>query len=221
MFEQSAEPGGSAPAVLKLEDPESRFRYVMFCLSTVHAVCGYLMQRPGKVLDEVARNLVKNAVAYAGPDGFTVVPVSLQEAFDDNLGHLKDFLHRWSAYADEARGGRVRAGANVVCLMLREVESPSPATTEDRSRLLPLAQWVEGRFDLMHQAFLKLTNPKPPERGEHVAGTPQQVAQAAGAVDAGDRDAKGPRRRRVTPKRRPAAKARKARKTRSERKKKK
>lgn len=63
-------PRTDAPKVLQFELADSRYRYLIFCLSTAHCVCARRMKNPDAVLNECASNLIRGAIASEGPDGF-------------------------------------------------------------------------------------------------------------------------------------------------------
>lgn len=75
---------------------------------------------------------------------------------NEGMEYLGDFLHRWSAYIDIAKGGNAQAATGLVASMLRGIESDTPARADDGPRLWPLALWVEGRIDEIWKAFIEL-----------------------------------------------------------------
>lgn len=155
LYERLLLPHGDAPKVLQFELPDSRFRYLIFCLSTVHKVCARRMKNPDAVLNECAHNLVGVAVTDEGGTFFDG-PVDPQQAVNDGSAYLDDFLHRWSAYVDISKGGNTQAATGLVCSMLRKTESLAPAAQGDGPRLWPLGRWIEDRFTEIDRAFVEL-----------------------------------------------------------------
>jgi hypothetical protein len=155
VYERTLERKADAPAALRLSRPDSRFRYLMFCLSTVQTVCARRMSNPDAVLNEVARNAISawatdpeiRDLAFGGP-------ISLQQAGNDGIACLQDFLHRWSAYI-ETQG---TTATSVIAGMLHDIDSAEPARDGDAERLWPLALWVEEQFSAIDQAFVELVN---------------------------------------------------------------
>src|SRR5205814_4818184 len=70
LFERTLYPvRGDAPQVLQFEVPDSRYRYLIFCFSTVHTVCARRMKNPDAVLNECQYKLLGGAITYQGTDG--------------------------------------------------------------------------------------------------------------------------------------------------------
>jgi hypothetical protein len=150
-------PNADAPAVLRLSRPDSRFRYLMFCLSTVQTVCARRMSNPEAVLNEVARNAITAWVSDPEiRDAAFGGPVSLQQAGSDGIACLQDCLNRWPAYLDLRNGGNAHAATGFVCVILFDIESAGSARPADGERLWPLAWWVEQQFNAIDGAFVEL-----------------------------------------------------------------
>ncbi len=151
LYDASTTGRAGAPLVLRFALPDSRFRYMMFCLSTVQAACARLMRNPDTVLNELGIRLVYGIVATDSQQFFGQT-VDVQHAANVSAC-LQDYLHRWSAYVDMVRGGSRLEATNLICEILRSTESADPTGWQDIGRLLPLARWIEGQFDAMATAF--------------------------------------------------------------------
>lgn len=150
----SALRGLAAPQVLSFRLADSRFRYSMFCLSTVQAACARRMKNPDAVLNELLHTIVAGATNDAAlQEQLFGGPVEPQHAANLAGSCVEDYLHRWSAYVDIVGGGNKAAATSIVCAMLQSTESTDPATAGDGRRLWPLATWIEGCFDPMALAF--------------------------------------------------------------------
>ena len=159
LFERTLYPvRGDAPQVLQFEVPDSRYRYLIFCFSTVHTVCARRMKNPDAVLNECQYKLLGGAITYEGTDGFFFKePIrDPQKVANEGSEYLDDFNHRWSAYVDIVKGGNRQPATSLVVSMLHTTESDAPARSGDAPRLWPLACWVEGRFDEIWKAFIEL-----------------------------------------------------------------
>jgi hypothetical protein len=155
--ERTLAPNADAPAVLRLGRPDSRFRYLMFCLSTVQAVCAPRMSNPDAVLNEVARNAI---TAWASDpeirDAAFGGAISLQQAGSDGIACLQDCLNRWSAYLEVRNRGNAHAATGILCVILFDIESAGSAGPADGERLWPLALWIESQLEAIDQAFVEL-----------------------------------------------------------------
>jgi hypothetical protein len=138
------------PADLQLEDPDSQFRFLVFCMSAVHYACASRMPNPDAVLNEAVRHLV--ALALSDTDTFFGGAVTPQDAAN-RTAIIQDFLNRWSAYKDIREGGNPAAATGIIAGMLKEVESPTPATQDDSERLVSLAKSVESLLKLARERF--------------------------------------------------------------------
>jgi hypothetical protein len=157
LYEETTDPRGQGPKVLNFQLPDSRLRYLMFCLSTVHAVCARRMKNPDAVLNECAYNLVSNILTSDdAADAVGKGPLQPQKVMNDGSAYLGEFLDRWSTYIEITNGGNRHAATGLVCTMLRETESLAPAAEGDASRLWPLACWFEDWMKAIDSSFVQL-----------------------------------------------------------------
>lgn len=152
LFEKTTDGGSNAPLVLKFELPDSRYRYFVFCLSTVQMACARRMKNPDAVLNELLHTVVTAAISV-DPQKFFGGPVEPQRAANQAAEYLQDYLHRWSAYVDITGGGNAAAATGIIAGMLRSTESPAPVSEADAGRLWPLATWIEKGLEAMAGAF--------------------------------------------------------------------
>jgi hypothetical protein len=159
LFEKALLSKGDVPNVLRWTLPDSRFRYLMFCLSTVHAVCAHRMNDPNSVLQQCVFNLAYNAATYKGPDPFFEARPDIQKTVDDGARLLRNFLDRWSKWIDATRADptNARAGTMLVSSMLQTTESLAPMSEGD-GHLTPLACWFEDYIPVIDEAFVKLSS---------------------------------------------------------------
>lgn len=158
MFEKVVAPDRLAQSGLQLRLPDSRFRFLMFSVAAVHAVCARHMSNPDAILNECGPNLIRGALS--DKDSFFDGPVEAQEAATLGMNCIGDFLDRWSAYIDIAKGGNAHAATSIVVTMLHETETVAPPAGGDAARLLKLARWVEvlmERNGAIDRGFLELT----------------------------------------------------------------
>jgi len=152
LYETTTAGKAGAPLVLSFELRDSRFRYLVFCLSTVQMACAQHMKNPDAVLNDLLHTVVTGAIG-ADPQQFFGGPLDPQQAANRAAQDLQDYLHRWSAYIDIAKGGNVTAATGVVAGMLRYSESEDPPTQEHTRQLWELAVWIEGSLGAMSAAF--------------------------------------------------------------------
>ena len=147
--------GADAPLVLRLNQPESRLRYLVFCLSTAHAACAHSMENQNEVLNEVGQTLMQ-AIFTHFKQKFLGDDVDLTSVGNRVFDYGQDYLARWDAYIDLAESGNITAPTDFVCGMLQSAESTSPCTDADVERLRPLAVWIQLHMVAMRSAFANM-----------------------------------------------------------------
>jgi hypothetical protein len=157
LYEQTIGPP-LAPSTLRPTRPDSRFRYVIFCLTTVHVVAARHMKKPKAVMDECVHRVVRGALSYEGPDGLFDEPVSQQDAASVALACVNEFLGHWSEYLENLRAQKPRICTSLVATMLRKVEFSQPENQNDNARLSRFALTIEAQFENIDRAFAELVN---------------------------------------------------------------
>lgn len=153
LFEKSTvRQSGDFPHVLKFELSDSRFRYYLFCFSTVVAACARHMKNPDAVLNDILQRAIINAAGEARQQFLGDESVTPQAIADRAGLYVQEYLHRWSAYVDIV-GGNPSAATGIVVGMLRHAESTRPAAEDDAIRLWPLAVSIETQLEDMAGAF--------------------------------------------------------------------
>jgi hypothetical protein len=158
--EQYMLPQGAAPKVFRWVASDSPFRFLMFCLSTVHVVTAHRMKNPNAVLSECTEHMVKTAMDLS--EEFFPYSPDREEAPRTGPRYLESFLEGWGEWTEATRRDptNARAGTHVVCAMLRSIEAREPANDlDDYARLLPLAAWFEDWIPAIDDAFAKLARP--------------------------------------------------------------
>lgn len=154
LYEMTTSSDEVAP-FLRFELPDSRFRYMLFCLSDVHVACCGCMKNPDAVLNEVA-SIVLN-YCYEDYQTFFGEKPDGQDAANRVGSHVQDFLHRWSAYVDILSGGNWQAGLGLVVGMIHDCESTNDLQSSDTERLLFVASWILERNPDAEKIFRKNT----------------------------------------------------------------
>lgn len=152
--------GGPLP--LEFELPDSRFRYLVFCLSTVMTTA--------LAYDE-KKDIQPEALFYGCLHFLTFVTTELRdEYFDDPITaqdangrateYLQRFLKDWSKWPElEAAGQNARVW-EIISRMIRTTESNLPAKKSDLLRLDKLALEIDCRMPTMRGALIELADRK-------------------------------------------------------------
>lgn len=140
LFEKTIDGSSDAPRVLSSQLRDSRYRYLLFCLSTVQVACARHMENPDAILNDLLHIAVSGAVGV-DPQQFFGGPVDPQQAA-----------------VDITKGGNAAAATGIVAGMLRHTESDDPPTQQDADRLWPLAVWIEQSLAAMAGAFTDMAH---------------------------------------------------------------
>jgi hypothetical protein len=148
-----------APVTLHFSLPDSRFRYLIFCLSAVLRACAPTMDKDqfAVVFDEVLSLFVTWATTENAQEFFGG-PVNPQDARRNGTTYLQAFLNDWSKYIALEKAGRDMEGVDLICSMIHTTESNVPAGTTDEQRLGKLALQIACQFPAMQGAFIELAN---------------------------------------------------------------
>ncbi|PYI94729.1 MAG: hypothetical protein DME97_00145 [Verrucomicrobia bacterium] len=145
-------------ARLEFSLPDSRYRYLLFCLSTVlSAALAYDEKKdiqPETITNESLDFLRLFATEHAN------------EYFDDpNDAHnfirrtneyFGEFLRQWSLWPELEKAGKNKQVNDLICIMLRTTESDLPAEASDMRRLSELALEIDCRLPTMRGALIEL-----------------------------------------------------------------
>ncbi len=146
------------PATLLFNLPDSRFRYLIFCLSS--ALTAILAYDEKKVLKRkvLLEDCVGVTITYAQEKpleffGSTVVP---QNVVDFGRASLQTFINRWSGWAELKMSGKNAEVIALICQLVRTTESDALLSGEDRQRLEGLALKIDDFMPIMRDAFIEL-----------------------------------------------------------------
>ncbi len=148
-----------APVPLQFSLPDSRYRYLIFCLSAVMRVCAPEMKKKNfaAVFDECLHFLVTWAIAE-GAQEFFGSPVVPEDAANSGAAYLREFGNNWSRYIELEKEGRNAEIIDLICSMIHATESNVPIVKTDTERLANLALWIDCRLPTMQDAFIELAS---------------------------------------------------------------
>jgi hypothetical protein len=146
-----------APVQLQFSLPDSRFRYLIFCLSAVTTACAPEMQNPAAVVNDCLRFLVSLAATEQVQDFFDG-PVIPQDAATNGAAYFQEFLNNWSIYVELEKQSRNTEIVDLICSMIHTTESNAPTERTDVKRLGELALHIDCRLPTMRGAYVELLN---------------------------------------------------------------
>jgi hypothetical protein len=155
-------PGAENPLVpvpLKFSLPDSRFRYLMFCLSTA-ITAALVYDEKKEVQPEALINGCLHFATWAGTEmaqDYFDDPASSQDSINNATAFLQEFLSHWSRWPELEKERKSTEITDLICCMIHIAESDEPATQTEQ-RLGPLALDIQCRLPAMQSAFVELAN---------------------------------------------------------------
>ncbi len=148
-----------APAPLQFSLPDSRYRYVIFCLSAV--VTAALAYDEKKQIQP--ETLIKgclhaaNFIATDCQEYLVGDSASSQDSVENASAYLQEFLKHWSRWPELEKEGNDEI-IELISSMIHTTESNLPAEKTDLQRLGRLALWIYCRLPTMRGAFIELAD---------------------------------------------------------------
>jgi hypothetical protein len=148
-----------APAPLQFGLPDSRFRYMLFCVSAaVTAILAYDEKKKIQAeplikgcLHFAIWTATENTQEYLGDSG------SSRDSINDNAtAYLQEFLKHWSRWPEFENQGRDTEVVELIASIIHDTESNNPLTESDKKRLGPLALQIDCWLPTMRGAFTEL-----------------------------------------------------------------
>jgi hypothetical protein len=151
-------PGG-ADAVVQLEfiRPDSRYRYLLFCMSATAAACAREMD-DGAL--EKAVYVLTEVVAQESAQEYFGGPVKVKKVISEITPQFQWLMNGWAHCVDLEREERVGEVVDMISAMIRNAESALPSTGEDVERLKDLASLIYRQFPGMRRAYIDLLGEK-------------------------------------------------------------
>jgi len=158
---QMTAPGAKEVAVeLQFSLPDSRYRYMLFCLST--AFTAALIFDEKKSIRPPA--LMKGCLDFATwlaterPQDCFMDSVTPKDPSGVANRYFMEFLKSWSRYAGLEHNGHHAEIGDLIATMVHSTETNSPVNSEELKRLGPLALEITCRLPAMNGALLEMVN---------------------------------------------------------------
>lgn len=150
-----------APAQLVFKLPDSRFRYLLFCISTVVMAVWFYDEdnevewRPllGGCLKAITWLVTERREEFFEP-GFAPEDVNGPNV----QAYLRDILNHWEAWPDLRKAGDSVGIWELISRLIHTAESLEEADKADLDRLSPLALEIDCRMATMRGAALELAH---------------------------------------------------------------
>ena len=154
-------PEGDNAAPLLFSLPDSRYRYMIFCLSAaITAALAYDEKKevqPETLINGCLHLVTGSAAEHFAKEWFDDLARS-QDFIDGAAKYLQEFLKHWSRWPELEKEGRNAEIIELISSMIHTTESNLPADKSDMQRLSELALWIDCRLPTMRGAFIELAS---------------------------------------------------------------
>ena len=138
--------------------PDSRFRFIIFCLSAMTKSCEDVMNSSESLQKECLHFLSNFATSKENIDEFFSEQVNSQQAEKIGAVYLKEFMDNWIIYFDAVKSNDKAKASDIICSMVYSTETNKPIVNSDKERLKQPCREIE--FSLTHgtmkDAFIEL-----------------------------------------------------------------
>jgi hypothetical protein len=158
LYLQTIPGADDAPADLQFHLEDSRYRYLLFCLSAV-ATAALAYDEKKEIQPQVFLQGCSVFATWAATE-------AAQQFFDDasraagSDGNIifQEFLRLWSLSPTLEKEGRNDEIIGLICSMIHTTESKDPIEQTDEHRLGELALQIDCRLPTMRGALVELVN---------------------------------------------------------------
>jgi hypothetical protein len=162
LYLQTIPKSDGTPAPLHFTLPDSRYRYMIFCVSTV-VTAALVYDERKEIQPEALINGCLQFLTWLAnerPDEYFDNPANAERSINSTTASLQEFLKQWSRWPEFEKEGKSAESNELISHMLRTTESDLPAETEDLRRLGNLALDIDSRMPTMRRALVDLANRK-------------------------------------------------------------
>jgi hypothetical protein len=155
-----AEAGILPCSPLQFSLPDSRYRYMIFCLSAVTtAALAYDEKKhiqPESLIQGCLHFAAWTATEHAKE--YFDDPASSQASIDSATAYFQEFFEHWSQWPGLEKEGKSNEANDLISFMIHMTESSVPSERADIQRLGDLALTINCRLPTMRGALIELAN---------------------------------------------------------------
>lgn len=144
--------------ILNFQFPDSRFRCIIFCLTTVIKACNDLVSSPELLQKACLHFLSTFTTSKESVIEFFGQVTNTEQAEKIGSVYLKEYLTKWELYYEYVGSGDTEKATDVLCTMIHSFETDRPTDNSDRQRLNQLSWQLEFSLtnNTMRSAFANL-----------------------------------------------------------------
>ena len=158
LYLQTIPGAAEAPSALQFNYPDSRYRYLLFCLSSV--VTTALAYDEKKQIQP--ETLIDGCLHFAGwtarqnPQEYFDDPEHAQSYADHDRLYFEEFIKHWALWPALEKEGRNTEIIDLITSIIHTTESDEPINQSDKKRLGPLALQIDCQLPTMRSALVEL-----------------------------------------------------------------
>ena len=136
---------------LNFEYPDSRFRCIVFCLSTVVKDCEKLINSQESLQKECLHFLSSFTTSKENIKEFFTQSINAHQAEIDGTIYLDEYLKKWETYYDNIRNGKKEKATEILSSMIHSIGSNKQIENLDNEQLNQLCWQIE--FSLQNRTM--------------------------------------------------------------------
>lgn len=144
--------------ILNFKFPDSRFRCMIFCLSTVIKACEDLLNSKESMEKECVHFISYFMVDKENCMEYLNEIVNAEQAEKNAITYFNEFMDNWSAYYDNIKTDDKETATKILCRMIHSIENDIAFDNSDEERLISLSREIGFSFASMKKAFANLTS---------------------------------------------------------------
>lgn len=129
--------------ILNLEYPNSRFRYMVFCLSMVIKACDGLITSQELLQKECLHFLATFTTSRENVNEYFGQQTTATQAEIDGTNYLDEYFQKWELYLDDMKNGDKEKATETLSSMIYSVGTDKQITAHDKERLRQLCWQLE------------------------------------------------------------------------------
>jgi hypothetical protein len=149
-----------APALLRFGLEDSRYRYMIFCLSAVIVSALGYDERKQIQPEGFTKGCLDFAqgLAMRKPQEYFDDPANVQNSIDHATPRLMEFFKYWSPLVVLEREEKYVEIIDLVLSIIHTTESNQPISQTDKQRLWPLATKIAGQLPTIRATLVELAS---------------------------------------------------------------
>ena len=144
----------NSEGILKFSLPDSRFRYLIFCMIGMVKSCEDNINDSKSLINECLKFLSNYTTSSDNNHEYFSGKINSKEAENNGSFYCQEFMKNWQIYFDTLKNGDKYEAFKEICSMIHFAESDEPLSQTDIERLEKLSNTIELFIPSMRRAFI-------------------------------------------------------------------